>query len=75
MKKINTVLVTGGAGYVGSVLVPKLLDRGYKVKVIDLYLFGEDVLDAVGDHPNLQQIKGDIRNKELLAKEIPKQMQ
>jgi nucleoside-diphosphate-sugar epimerase len=71
MQKINTVLVTGGAGYVGSSLVPKLLAKGYKVKVIDLYLFGDNVLDGVKDHPNLTQIKGDLRNKDLLAREIP----
>jgi nucleoside-diphosphate-sugar epimerase len=71
MKKINNVLVTGGAGYVGSVLVPKLLAKGYRVKVIDLYLFGENVLDTVANHPDLKQIKGDIRDKELLLKEVP----
>ena len=70
-KKLANVLVTGGAGYVGSVLVPKLLAKGYQVKVLDLYLYGEDVLDAVRDHPNLEQIKGDIRDRALLEKIIP----
>lgn len=70
MRKINTVLVTGGAGYVGAVLVPKLLDKGYRVKVVDLYIYGEDVLDAVKDNPALTQIKGDIRDQELLKKEL-----
>ncbi len=65
------VLVTGGAGYVGAVLVPKLLDKGYHVKVLDLYIYGEHVLDAVKDHPNLEQIKGDIRDHELLKQIIP----
>jgi len=68
MKKI---LVTGGAGYVGSVLVPKLLAEGHQVKVIDLYLYGKDVLDSVKDNPRLLQVKGDIRDRKLLAKEIP----
>ena len=70
-RKIGSVLVTGGAGYVGSVLVPKLLERGYRVKVIDLYMYGEDVLDSVKDNPNLAQIKGDIRDRKLLEREIP----
>ncbi|RZO19432.1 MAG: NAD(P)-dependent oxidoreductase, partial [Candidatus Thioglobus sp.] len=43
MKQIKHILVTGGAGYVGSALVPRLLDDGYKVTVLDLYLYGEDV--------------------------------
>lgn len=64
------VLVTGGAGYVGSVLVPKLLAKGNHVKVIDLYIYGDDVLDIVKDHPNLIQVKGDIRDSELLEKEL-----
>ncbi|MDO8568363.1 MAG: SDR family oxidoreductase [Dehalococcoidales bacterium] len=71
MKPIRKVLVTGGAGYVGAVLVPKLLDKGYQVKVLDLYLYGENVLDAVKDNPNLKQIKGDIRDRSLLEKIIP----
>ena len=66
-----TVLVTGGAGYVGSALVPKLLAQGYRVKVLDLYLFGDDVLDAVKGHPYLEQIKGDIRDQELLRRALP----
>jgi len=68
---IRTVLVTGGAGYVGAVLVPKLLDKGYGVKVLDLYIYGEHVLDAVGDNPGLEQIKGDIRDRPLLERVIP----
>ena len=68
MKK---VVVTGGAGYVGSVLIPKLLGKGHSVKVIDLYIYGEDVLNSVKNHPHLLQIKGDIRNRELLENELP----
>ncbi len=71
MKKFETVLVTGGAGYVGAVLVPKLIGNGYHVKVIDLYLYGEDVLESVRGNENLTEIKGDIRNRDLLDKEIP----
>jgi len=71
MRGVQTVLVTGGAGYVGAVLVYKLLDAGYCVKVLDLYLYGDDVLDRVRDHPNLQQIKGDLRDRKLLGAVIP----
>ena len=65
MKKI---FITGGAGYVGSKLVPKLLELGYEVTVLDLMIYGENVLD---DHKKLKKIKGDIRNKNLLEKIIP----
>ena len=68
---MSNVLVTGGAGYVGSVLVPKLLAQGHNVKVLDLFMYGEDTLDAVRDNPNLQLIKGDIRDRALLDKSIP----
>lgn len=63
---IQQVLVTGGAGYVGAVLVPRLLNKGCRVRVLDLYIFGEHVLDEVKNHPNLEQIKGDIRDQALL---------
>ena len=71
MAQIHTVLVTGGAGYVGAVLVPKLLNAGYRVKVLDLYIYGEQALDVVKEHPGLEQIKGDIRNRKLLEEVIP----
>ena len=64
----QTVVVTGGAGYVGSALVPKLLHRGHRVRVLDLYLFGERVLDAIKDDPNLEQMKGDIRDQARLQR-------
>ena len=71
MGKLKTVLVTGGAGYVGSVLVPKLLNAGYIVKVLDLYIYGEQVLNDVKNNPGLKEVKGDIRDIELLEREIP----
>jgi nucleoside-diphosphate-sugar epimerase len=71
MASRQQVLVTGGAGYVGAILVPKLLGKGYRVKVLDLYIYGEHVLDAVKDDPNLEQIKGDIRHRALLERVIP----
>jgi len=64
---MREVLVTGGAGYVGAVLVPKLLATGWKVKVIDLYLYG----NVLKPHANLIEIKGDIRDKDILEKIIP----
>ena len=67
----RTVLVTGGAGYVGAELVPALLGRGHRVKVVDLYMFGEHVLDGVKEHPDLEQIRGDIRDRGLLERVLP----
>ena len=65
MKKI---LITGGAGYVGSKLIPALLENNYKVTVLDLMIYGENVLP---NSKNLKIVKGDIRNIELLKKIIP----
>jgi nucleoside-diphosphate-sugar epimerase len=68
---LKTVLVTGGAGYVGGVLVPRLLAEGFRVKVLDLYIYGENVLASVKNHQNLEQIKGDIRDQALLHEILP----
>lgn len=58
---IRRVLVTGGAGYVGSRLVPALLDAGYAVTVLDLYLYG-DVFAPLRPNPDLSEIRGDLRD-------------
>jgi nucleoside-diphosphate-sugar epimerase len=71
MNPVRQVLVTGGAGYVGAALVPRLLQHGYHVRVLDLYVFGDDVLDPVSDHPRLEQIKGDLRDQALLRRVLP----
>jgi nucleoside-diphosphate-sugar epimerase len=63
----KTVLVTGGAGYVGSALIPKLLAAGHDVRVLDLYLYGAHVFDGVANDPHLRQIRGDIRDRETVA--------
>jgi nucleoside-diphosphate-sugar epimerase len=55
----RSILVTGGAGYVGSRAVPKLLEAGHSVTVLDLYLYG----DVLEDHPRLTQVKGDLRDR------------
>lgn len=62
------VLVTGGAGYVGSVLIPKLLRKGHDVTVIDLFLYGEETLSGDRNHPRLKLVKGDIRDKKLVER-------
>jgi nucleoside-diphosphate-sugar epimerase len=54
-------MVTGGAGYVGSNLVPKLLAAGYQATVLDLYIYG-DVFANLASNPNLTEVKGDLRN-------------
>jgi nucleoside-diphosphate-sugar epimerase len=69
-KQFPRVLVTGGAGYVGAVLVPQLLAAGYKIRVLDLFLFGSDVLDSVKDSPGFEPIVGDIRDVDLLKESL-----
>ena len=62
------VLVTGGAGYIGSTLVPLLLQSGYKVTVYDLFKYGVTSLLSVSGNPNLQLVRGDVCDYDLLKK-------
>ena len=68
MSKNKNIFITGGAGYVGSRLVPKLLTLGYRVTVLDLMIYGDTVLE---DHDKLKKVKGDIRDTNLLNEIIP----
>lgn len=61
------VLVTGGAGYIGAVLVPELLALGHRVTVFDLLIFGDAPLAAVADDPALRVIRGDVRDDSALT--------
>lgn len=56
------VLVVGGAGYIGSALVPQLLDDGYNVRVLDAMLFGEEPLSHVRGHERLEIMRADFRS-------------
>ncbi len=65
----RTVLVTGGAGYVGSALVPRLLREGYVVKVVDVFWYGREVFAEIEGHPNLSLVELDIRNAQRMSEE------
>ena len=55
------ILITGGAGYIGSVLVPELLQDGHNVTVLDNFIFGQSSLNHVCYHPNVRVYRGDVR--------------
>lgn len=61
------ILVTGGAGYLGSTLVPMLLDQGHTVTVVDNFMFGQQSLAAVCYHPEFHLVRGDVRDRATLA--------
>jgi nucleoside-diphosphate-sugar epimerase len=56
------ILVIGGAGYIGSALLPLLLERGYRVRLLDLLLFGTEPIRDVLEHPRLEIVRADFRN-------------
>jgi nucleoside-diphosphate-sugar epimerase len=68
----DKILVTGGAGYIGSILVPHLLQRGYQVIVIDNFMYQQTpLLDCCHDR-NLTIIRGDARDRELISGQLKK---
>ncbi len=71
-KMKERILVTGGAGYIGSILVPSLLRHGYKVTVLDNFMYKVSSLSASCLDEKLEIIKGDLRDEGLLSKIIPR---
>ncbi|MFC1768270.1 NAD-dependent epimerase/dehydratase family protein [Nanoarchaeota archaeon] len=61
-KKVKHVLLIGGAGYLGTILTRKLLEKSYNVRVFDILYFGDSHLKEFFDNPNFELIKGDMRN-------------
>lgn len=70
MKK--RVLVTGGAGYLGSILVPTLIERGYHVTVLDTFARNDNSLAAVAVSKNFEPIRGDVRDTTLVSNLVKK---
>ena len=69
-KKIQNVLVIGGAGYIGSALLPKLLDAGYRVRLLDLLIYGTEPIQEWMKHPRLEVVKADFRQVEKVVQAI-----
>ncbi len=63
---MTRVLVTGGAGYLGSTLVPALLDRGFAVTAVDNFMYGQDSLSAVCYHSAFSLVRGDVRSMDTM---------
>ena len=64
---VGNVLVIGGAGYIGSALLPKLLDKGYRVRLLDLFLYGKESIANLIDHPHLEIVEGDFRKVDVVV--------
>ncbi|MBI2596274.1 NAD(P)-dependent oxidoreductase [Candidatus Daviesbacteria bacterium] len=67
------ILVTGGAGYIGSILTPTLLNDGHEVTVVDNFMYNQSSLLDCCNNPNLTIIRGDVRNEKLMHKMIKNQ--
>jgi nucleoside-diphosphate-sugar epimerase len=66
MNNTYSILVTGGAGYLGSTLVPALLAEGHRVTVLDRFLFGQAPLNQLCADPNFEVVRGDARDPDIL---------
>jgi nucleoside-diphosphate-sugar epimerase len=61
-ERAKNILILGGAGYLGSVVVKQLLARGFNVRVLDSFLFGEGSLEDAKKNPNCELVRGDVRD-------------
>ena len=69
---MERILVTGGAGYIGSVLVPELLSKGYHVTVLDSFIYKQTSLAGISREKNLDLVFGDVRDTGLMKKHLSK---
>ena len=67
---MKNILVTGGAGYIGTTLVPKLVHKGYNVTVLDSFIFNQQVFSSLFKYDNLSLINGDVRDEDLITKTL-----
>jgi nucleoside-diphosphate-sugar epimerase len=68
MAKGSSILVTGGAGYLGSILVPELLAAGHRVTVLDNFMYLQNSLSANCANPNFDVVNGDTRSVDTLSR-------
>ena len=61
------ILLVGGAGYIGSALLPRLLESGYRVRLLDVFMYGKEPIQEWLDHPNLEVIEADYRKFDKLV--------
>ena len=66
----RSILVTGGGGYVGSALVPRLLELGRAVRVLDLFWYGRDVFPRCAGHPQLELMQADLRDRAAVERAV-----
>lgn len=69
-RRVEDVLVVGGAGYIGSVLTRQLLAAGYRVRILDLHLFGSGPIADLATHPRLEVMQGDFRSVEDVVRSM-----
>jgi transketolase len=66
----NTILITGGGGYIGSAVAKEFLDSGAEVRVLDLFIHGKGMISSVLEHENCTVFEGDVRNEVLVKKAL-----
>lgn len=69
-EKARRILVIGGAGYVGSALLRRLLDRGYEVRLLDMFMYGEEPISDIISHHRLEVIRADFRQVDKVVEAV-----